>query len=382
MNIRSGKYISNLKGDMKYLSFLPTSLPPEPKIIYDNELIDCMISASSHISVLNNVAKLLDNFDMYLALYVQKEALLSSQIEGTQATIEDVFGPRAERGDKGSDIEDVVNYIKAYNYATKRLQKLPLCNRLLCETHAILLNNTRGNDKSPGEFRRSQNWIGPANCTIKDAKYIPPNVEGMNKCMSDLEKFINCETETNYLINASLIHYQFETIHPFLDGNGRIGRLLTILYLIDKQVLDSPSLYISYYLKLNKIEYFDRINEVRRTGNYEQWTKFFLKAIAKSAEDAVQTIYLFNNLHISNSVKVKKSQGSSRNLQYVFDYIEHHPIIDIKSVAMDLGLSYNTVACCVQKLVDCNILVKSNNAKRNRTYEYKDLLDLLRPGTQ
>lgn len=380
MNNRAGKYISNLKGEMEYFSFLPTPLPPEPKIIYDNELIDCMISATSNISVLNNVAKLLDNFDMYLALYVQKEALLSSQIEGTQATIEDVFSPQADRN-KSRDIEDIVNYIKAYKYATKKLQKLPLCNRLLCETHEVLLSNTRGNDKNPGEFRRSQNWIGPDNCTIKDAKFIPPNVENMNKCMSDLEKFINCETETNYLINASLIHYQFETIHPFLDGNGRIGRLLTILYLIDKKVLDSPSLYISYYLKVNKIEYFDRINEVRRTGNYEQWTKFFLRAIAKSAEDAVQTIYLFNNLHISNNEKVQKSHGSSKNLQFVFEYIEHHPITDIKSAAKDLGLSYNTVACCVQKLVDCNILVKTNKAKRNRTYEYKDLLDLLRPGT-
>lgn len=380
MNNRSGKYISNLKGEIRYLSFLPSPLPPEPKIIYDKELIDCMISASSRLSVLNNVSNLMDDFDMYLALYVQKEALLSSQIEGTQATIEDVFSSQINNY-RSNDIKDVVNYIKAYRYAINRLQKLPLCNRLLCETHAILLNNTRGNNKNPGEFRRSQNWIGSANCTIKDARYIPPNVDDMNRCMSDLEKFINSETETNYLINASLIHYQFETIHPFLDGNGRIGRLMTILYLLNKQVLKSPSLYISYYLKQNKIEYYDRMNEVRQTGNYEQWTKFFLQAIAKSAEDAIQTIYKFNNLHTSNIARVKNSQGTSKNLEIVFGYVEHHPITDIKSVANNIGLAYNTAASCIMKLEHINILTKTDNAKRNRTYQYKDFLDLLRPGT-
>ena len=226
---------------------------------------------------------------LFVSMYVRKEALMSSQIEGTQATLEDIFDPMIEKN-TNRNVADVVNYIKATEYAVKRLNTLPLCNRLIKETHAILMEDVRGQEKSPGEFRRSQNWIGGQGSTLKNARYIPPNPEDMNSAMSDLEKYMNSEDGLDFLIRAALIHYQFETIHPFLDGNGRVGRLLITLFLMEKKVLTTPALYISYFLKKNRVEYYDRMTEVRLKGNYEQWIRFFLLAINESAQDAIAAI--------------------------------------------------------------------------------------------
>ena len=188
------------------------------------------------------------------------------------------------------DVADVINYIKATEFAIARLQKLPLCNRLIKETHAVLMEGVRDQEKSPGEFRHSQNWIGGQGSTLKNARYIPPAPEDMMEALSDLEKYIHADDELDVLISAALIHYQFEAIHPFLDGNGRVGRLLITLFLMEKGVLTTPVLYISYFLKKNRIEYYDRMTEVRNKGNYGQWVKFFLQAIHESALDATETI--------------------------------------------------------------------------------------------
>ena len=188
-------------------------------------------------------------------MYVRKEALLSSQIEGTQATLEDILDPEIETN-TNQNIEDVVNYIQATEYALKRLEELPLCNRLIRETHAVLMEGVKGEEKSPGEFRRSQNWIGGAGSTLNNARYIPPSPEDMPECMSDLEKYINALDDTDPLVRAGLIHYQFESIHPFYDGNGRTGRILNILYLVLNGLLDSPILYLSNYINSNKNEYY------------------------------------------------------------------------------------------------------------------------------
>ena len=243
------------------------------------------------------------------------------------------------------------------------------------------MQNVRGQEKSPGEFRRSQNWIGGQGSTLKNARYIPPNVKDMQKCMSDLEKYIHAEDTLDPLIQAALIHYQFETIHPFLDGNGRVGRLLITLFLIEKKVLSSPALYISYFLKKNRIEYYDRMMEVRQKGTFEQWIKFFLSAVIESAEDAVLTIKDLHILHNENIEKLK-TERSAKTLISLFDYLEQQPIVDIGKTAKYLGLSYNTTAKAVQTMQRLNILVASDNKNRNRTFSYTQYLDILKKGTE
>ena len=313
-------------------------------------------------------------------MFVRKEALLSSQIEGTQCTLEDVLDPELDTA-ANLDAGEVVNYVRAAQFALERMQQLPLCNRLLRETHAVLMEGVRGEEKNPGEFRRSQNWIGPAGCGLKDARYIPPNVDDMTAALDDLEHYINTDTPYPPLIDAALIHYQFETIHPFLDGNGRIGRLLILLYFIEKSLLTKPVIYVSYFLKKNQLEYYDRISEVRRTGNYEQWIRFFLEAVNAAAIDATETIWSLSELHNANLAQLPVSNRQPDNLRRLFDYIEAHPIITLRQTADALALSYNTVAAGVKKLVALGILQETTNASRNRVFAYEDYLAILRQDT-
>ena len=277
MTNRAGTFVSNLSGEMAYESFRPAPLPPNPPIEVSGELLTKLIDANKKIATLEGLSSRIPNMGLFVSMYVRKEALLSSQIEGTQCTLEDILSPLIENN-TNRDVSDVVNYIRATEFALERLKTLPLCNRLIKETHAVLLESARGQEKNPGEFRYSQNWIGGQGSTLKNARYIPPNPEDMLTAMSDLEKYINSDDTLDPLIQAALIHYQFETTHPFLDGNGRVGRLLITLFLMEKGILSTPALYISYYLKMNRIEYYDRMTQVRRTGDYEQWISFFLQA--------------------------------------------------------------------------------------------------------
>ena len=377
---RAGYYRTNLTGEAAYQSFVPSSLPPEPDIEPDQDMIRLLIKANTQITTLNEIAKHIPNMNLFVSMYVRKEALMSSQIEGTQATLEDVFDPMLDTN-RNRDVADVVNYIKATEYAILRLETLPLCNRLLRETHAILMENVRGQEKNPNEFRHSQNWIGGQGSTLKTARFIPPNQEDMTIAMSDLEKYINEDNTTDYLIRAALIHYQFETIHPFLDGNGRIGRLLITLYLMEKKLLTTPALYISYFLKRNRIEYYDRMTEVRNKGDYEQWIRFFLQAIYECAADAIVTIDKLAVLHEKNEAAILAMGRGAKNALSVFHYLEANPIIDIRKTAEATGLSFNTVATAIRKLSDMKILVQTNATSRNRTFAYAEYLDLLRDGT-
>ena len=377
---RAGYYRTNLTGEAAYQSFVPSSLPPEPDIEPDQDMIRLLIKANTQITTLNEIAKHIPNMNLFVSMYVRKEALMSSQIEGAQATLEDVFDPMLDTN-RNRDVADVVNYIKATEYAILRLETLPLCNRLLRETHAILMENVRGQEKNPGEFRHSQNWIGGQGSTLKTARFIPPNQEDMTIAMSDLEKYINEDNTTDYLIRAALIHYQFETIHPFLDGNGRIGRLLITLYLMEKKLLTTPALYISYFLKRNRIEYYDRMTEVRNKGDYEQWIRFFLQAIYECAADAIVTIDKLAVLHEKNEAAILAMGRGAKNALSVFHYLEANPIIDIRKTAEATGLSFNTVATAIRKLSDMKILVQTNATSRNRTFAYAEYLDLLRDGT-
>ena len=381
MNNRAGKYINNLSDDMSYQSFKPAQLPPVPSLTLNNEIVFKLVEASKNLTLLDALANFVPNINLLVSIYVRKEALLSSQIEGTQCTLDDIFDPLIEEN-TNQNVSDVVNYIKATEYALDRLNTLPLCNRLIKETHRILMEGVRGQEKSPGEFRYSQNWIGGQNSNIKTARYIPPNVLDMQEAMSDLEKYINSDDSLDPLIQAALIHYQFETIHPFLDGNGRIGRLLITLFLIEKKVISCPSLYISYFLKMNHIEYYDRMSQVRKNGDYEQWVLFFLQALADSSSDAIDTIDKLTKLHNRNiNIFDDISPRQKTNVLKVFNYLEKNPIIDIQKTANALNLSYNTVAKAILLLIDKGILKQSAKSGKTKIYSYFDYLDILRKDT-
>ena len=381
MNNRAGCYITNLSGEMAYQSFRPNPLPPEPPIEMSNEMIAKLVDANRKLATLDGLSSRIPNMDLFVSMYVRKEALLSSQIEGTQCTLDDILNPFAEEN-TNLNVSDVVNYIRAEEFAIDRLQTLPLCNRLIKETHAVLMEGVRGQEKNPGEFRYSQNWIGGQGSTLRNARYIPPNPEDMINAMSDLEKYMNGEDSLDPLIQAALIHYQFETTHPFLDGNGRVGRLLITLFLMEKKILSTPSVYISYFLKMNRIEYYDRMTQVRKTGDYEQWILFFLQALSDSAEDAIQTIDELTKIHNRNAQKfenmTKRQQANAMNF---LTYLEKNPIIDIQKTAAALNLSYNTVAKSVALFVDNGILQQTEKSGRSKIYSYVDYLAVLRKGT-
>ena len=382
MENRAGYFKTNLSGDMAYQSFVPAPLPPVPPVDLGNEGLNLLIQANRQLALLEGLAARIPNMDLFVSMYVRKEALLSSQIEGTQATLDDVLDPLLDEN-ANRNVADVINYIKASEFAIKRLQELPLCNRLIKETHAVLMEGVRGQEKNPGEFRYSQNWIGGQGSTLKNARYIPPNPEDMKDAISDLEKYMNAEDSLDPLVRAALIHYQFETIHPFLDGNGRVGRLLITLFLMEKKILTTPALYISYFLKRNRIEYYDRMTEVRRKGNYEQWITFFLQAVMESAEDAVHTIDQLTALHDKNMTLLMEgvAKRQSDTLKKLFAYLEANPIIEVKKTSQALEMAYNTIARAVAVLVEKGILVQSEKAGKTRIYSYSEYLDILRKDT-
>ena len=375
---RAGELVNNLRGDASYKSFKPSPLPPQLNI--DSDMVKKLVEANRDLVRLDTAAKLIPNAELFISMYVRKEALISSQIEGTQCTLDDVLDPELN-SNANLDVADVINYVKACSYAIERLEKLPLCNRLLRESHDQLLSGVRGQEKYPGEFRKSQNWIGAANCSLKEARYIPPNVNDMNLAMDELERYMNNGDDYDPLIRISLIHYQFETIHPFLDGNGRVGRLMILLYLMEQGFISKPIIYISYFLKKNQVEYYDRISEVRRSGNYEQWISFFLEAVSAAAKDSLDTVEKLNALHEQNVKKLPKTSRSNDNVRKLFDYIEQFPIIDIKKTSEAFGISYNTVSSAIKKLEQIGILKQTTNASRNRVFSYEDYLHILRKDT-
>lgn len=373
---RAGQYITAQTGITSYKAFKPNPLPPFPKIEMDVEMVALLSKAHNFLGRLDMTAELIPNMNLFLSAYIRKEALLSSQIEGTQATLEDVLNPNVNIA-INLEVNDVVNYVNALNYAIERMNELPLCNRLLCDTHRVLMQGVRGQEKNPGEFRRSQNWIGSSNSNLETARYIPPIIEDMQIAMSDLEKFIN-DYDMDILLKTALVHYQLETIHPFLDGNGRIGRMLIILMLLADGILRRPVLYLSLYLKINRIEYYDRLGEVRNKGNYEQWIKFFLNGMIETCDDCIKTIKNLNLLIKSDEERLAKK---TETVSKVFNYIKGHPIISIGGTAAVLGLSYNGVSGAVKKMVEIGILNETTSKERDRVFEYSRYINILKSGT-
>ncbi|MDR1979105.1 MAG: Fic family protein [Synergistaceae bacterium] len=380
---RAGKFKKNLSGEAEYRSFVPSPLPPNPPLELDDETVRLLVKANKQLALLEGLAARIPNVNLFVSMYVRKEALMSSQIEGTQATLEDVFDPQLDEN-VNRDVADVLNYVKATEFAIGRLKRLPLCNRLIREAHAVLMEGVRGQEKGPGEFRHSQNWIGGHGSALKNAHYIPPAPEDMVEAMSDLEKYINNNNDDDgmdALIRAALIHYQFETIHPFLDGNGRIGRLLITLFLMVSGLLTTPALYISYFLKKNRIEYYDRMTEVRNKGSYEQWVKFFLQAVYESAEDATDAIDKLTVLHDKNAAIAEGMGRGSKTAMRVFAYLEENPIIEIRKAAAALGVTFNAASDAVRRLTEAGVLVQATGVNRNRTFAYDAYLEILRNGT-
>ena len=364
-----------------YECFIPHNLK-DLKINIDDDMNRLINRAYLLLGRLDGMAITLPDIDLFVSMYVQKEAVISSQIEGTQASLVDVL-QKDRKNEKIKDTEEIVNYIKATNYAFKRLNDLPLCMRLIRETHAVLLSDVRGEEKMPGEFRKSQNWIGHAGSTLQNASFIPPAPNEMDTCLSDLEKYMHEDSTISNLIKIALIHYQFETIHPFLDGNGRMGRLLIILFLKEQGLIEYPVLYLSYFFKKNRNKYYELLNNVRIKGDFEEWVKFFIEGICEISEDAIMSIQRIVELKKNDTEKIRSlTKGNISNLLSVYDYLLKHPFIEAGDIKDLLDLSKPTINKILENLTELGILeLVDEEKKRYRQYVYKKYVDILSEGT-
>lgn len=376
---RSGQTVHTMKG---YEAFIPNPLPPEPAVAIDQEMLFLLSAADRKLGRLDGITRVLPNPDLFLAMYVQKEAILSSQIEGTQASLVDVLSASFETEKRKPDIEDVVNYVKAMNYGLNRLESLPLSLRLIREIHGILLQGVRGSDRSPGEFRKSQNWIGPQGCLLENATFVPPPAEEMLVAMGQLESFFYSEKDMiPPLIKIAMIHAQFETIHPFLDGNGRIGRLLIAFWLCQQDILSRPLLYLSYYFKQNRTEYYDRLMSVRLNGDWENWIKFFLKGVGSVADESTESATAILALKDRCSKVLNDASSSNANAQKLLDILFESPVITRKEVMDKLAVSSPTAGDLLDTLCRLDILTDATPKKqRNKQYYFTEYLDILEKG--
>ncbi len=377
--MRSGRYITQPN---HYKAFIPTHLPPDPPIRIEGDMQSLLTDANIAIGKLDTMGYLAPNLNHIIAMYVRKEALLSSQIEGTQATLENLFEYENKIPLKNAnDVEEVVNYIKALNHGMKRLDEFPMSIRLIKEIHAILMEGTRGKEKTPGEFKKSQNWIGPVGSTPSTASFIPPPPKEAMEAMGALELYLHKNSDVPLLVSCALIHYQFETIHPFLDGNGRLGRLLITFYLYWKKALQYPTLYLSYYFKMHRQEYYDRLNLVRDKGDYEQWVAFFLKGVIWTCESALQTIKKALQLQEDHKKRLLKEKLSTPYAIALLGYLVEKPHLSIKDAASHLNISYQSAKTLTQQLVNLEILKETTGKRRDKRYGYWEYLDLLSEGT-
>ena len=369
---RAGRYIQQTTG---YRAFIPNTLPPNPDIAFDGELRTLLSNADRDIARLDAISTLLPNPDLFVAMYVRHEAVLSSQIEGTQSTLEDVlaFEAQGTSNDTPKDVEEVVNYVRAMNHGLRRLDELPLSLRLLCEIHGELMHNVRGGEKTPGAFRTSQNWIGPAGSSLATASFVPPPPHELMNTLGDLEKFLHDgKTSVPLLIRCGLAHAQFETIHPFLDGNGRVGRLLITLILCEERALSRPLLYLSVFLKANRAEYYDRLTAVREHGHWEQWLKFFLRGISQTAKAATRTATDIVHMREAHRSAVVKSAKTLKLL----DSLLQQPVTSPKRIAEIVGCTHPTAVKLARDLEARGWLHEVTGFERNRLYRYQPYLAL------
>ncbi|PCJ29076.1 MAG: cell filamentation protein Fic [Rickettsiales bacterium] len=376
MNKQSGKYLTQKIGGEEYKAYIPFKLPPGGGIDLQ-KLHPYLEKATCAIAELNGAAKFLPNHSLFIYMYVRREALLSSQIEGTQSSFSDLmlFENDQKPNISLDDVEEVSNYVKAINYGLERIKNgFPLSLRLLREIHEILLSGIRGSLKSPGEFRRSQNWIGgtrPGN-----AFFVPAPPEQMMDCLYDLEKFLHDDSVPT-LIKAGLAHVQFETIHPFLDGNGRLGRLLIILLLHAEGMIESPILYLSMYLKQNRETYYSLLQEVRTRGAWEAWLEFFLQGVIAASKDGIQTAQEINALFKADFAKIESLGQIKFSCKRVLEHLKHLPQISVRHLSQTLAITPPTARNCLNKMVSLGILEETTGKKRDKIYVYCKYLTLL-----
>lgn len=375
-----GTLRNNLSGKLAYYSFLPTPLQSLRQLNLTEETYRTLSTCSRKLGELEGMLYFVPNADMYLTMYVRKEALLSSQIEGTQCTFDDLLSP-SQTQLHHKDVADVVNYVRAVDRGVELLKKMPLCTRLLRQVHAVLLDGVRGTEKNPGELRSSQNWIGPSGCTIATASFVPPNIEDLSNTLQDLERFINePQVEMDPIVRAALVHYQFETAHPFLDGNGRLGRLLITLMLINDGVLHSCLFYPSFQFKKNRSEYYRQLTSVRERGTYEEWIEFFCASLLESAKDSVGSLKSLVDLHNRSTAAITENLGrTAANGQRLLSLLEERPILDTAFIAARLDIGRSTASSLVKSFEELGILRPLDESRqRYRQYGYEEYLSILR----
>ena len=360
-----------------YKSFQPNKINQEWKI-ENMEVLSLLSQADRQLGRLDMYSEYIPNIDLFISMHILKEATQSSKIEGTKTNIEDALLNKEDVNDeKRDDWEEIQNYIEALNSAITNLEKLPFSSRLIRETHKILLQGVRGKHKLPGEFRSSQNWIGGA--SINDATFIPPIHSDINEYMGDLENFAhNSESFFPDLLKIALIHYQFETIHPFLDGNGRVGRLMITLYLVEKGILKKPILYLSEFFERNRILYYDNLTRVREKDDLTQWIKFFLVGVIETAKSSISTFDSILKLQKEVEVKIQTFGSRSHNAQLILNHLFQRPIIDAQKVKELTNLSSPSVYKLIDELEKLEILTEITGAKRGKLYLFREYTKLFK----
>ncbi len=369
---RSGTFLPEPSG---YRAFVPAPLPPSPPIALDG-LAAILSNADVELGRLDGVASILPNPDLFVAMYVRQEAVLSSQIEGTQASLTDVLQYEAG-GDEGvaRDVGEVVSYVRAMNYGLARLDELPLSLRLIREIHGELMKGTRGQERQPGEFRTTQNWIGSGGSTLATAAFVPPAPHRLGEILSNLEMFLH-DDELPALVHAAIAHAQFETIHPFLDGNGRVGRLLITFLLCHRSVLGKPLLYLSHYLKRHRAEYYDRLQAIRFEGKWEEWIAFFLRGVAEVARAAIETARRIIELREEKGRLLQAEGRAGANLLRALDVLFEQPIVTVRLIQERLGVTFATSSSIIRKLVELRVLHERTGYARNRRFVFEPYLAL------
>jgi len=370
---RAGRYVQQAAG---YKAFIPAPLPPDPPLVIDEDFVSLLSSADLAVGRLDGIAQTLPDPDLFVAMYVRQEAVLSSQIEGTQSTLDDVLAfelDAASSRDLPPDVSDIVSYVRAMNYGLDRLTTLPFSLRLIREIHGKLLLDGRGSERSPGEFRRSQNWIGPANTLLSRAQFVPPPVAEMNEALGNFERFLHERGKLPILVHCGLAHAQFETIHPFLDGNGRVGRLLMTFLLCHEKVLQRPLLYLSNFLKQNRSEYYDRLMAVRTDGDWEGWLRFFLRGVAETADEATTTARSIIALRDRHRAMLQEHQVGVHGLR-TLDILFEWPLINVNFLRVRLNVSFATANAVVDRMQRLGMLEEITGGQRNRRFRYTPYL--------
>ncbi|MCK4431358.1 MAG: Fic family protein [Candidatus Aminicenantes bacterium] len=369
-----------IKTATDYWAFVPNPLPPADLDKFSAEFVGIMSEADRGIGVLKSLSRLIPNPNLLVAPYIRKEAVQSSRIEGTQASLSDIFYYEASKEKpKHADVLEVLNYVRAMNYGLSRLKELPLSLRLVREIHLKLMEGVRGEKMKPGEFRTTQNWIGPPGCSLADAAYVPPPIPEMNEALGNWEKFLHSDNSITPLIKCALIHYQFEAIHPFLDGNGRVGRLLISFYLCEKGYLEYPILYLSDFFERYRNEYYDLLLGVSQNGNWDAWLKYFIRGVAEQSKVAEGTGYKILGLQKKYRQQLQKESFPMPVFQ-LLDMLFLNPFVSLPGVGNHLKITWPTAKASVERLVKLGILKEVSGRKRSRIYCAEELLNILAEG--